>query len=201
MQTVRELSNFDGRQSGTAGGQATAAYIARHLPEAALQPFPITTVQIESSLRVKLRAGQRFVTLEKGQDFLPILNPASTGPVSAPIVFVGYGIVEPKQGLDEYAGLSINGKIVLFSFFRHFFLLNEASCGTPKALVASEQCLGLLTNTTPLGIWLWRSTLVKIEGWREITVKIEKNPMFDSFSNEDIESELHTSIIQLSTRE
>ncbi|HZC67241.1 MAG TPA: hypothetical protein VE201_01355, partial [Nitrospirales bacterium] len=44
MQTVQELSNFNGRQSGTAGGQATAAYIASRLPEAALQPFPITTV-------------------------------------------------------------------------------------------------------------------------------------------------------------
>src|SRR2546427_299064 len=34
MQTVRELSNFDGRQSGMAGGQATAAYIARRFPPA-----------------------------------------------------------------------------------------------------------------------------------------------------------------------
>src|SRR2546425_12013139 len=68
MQTVRELSNFDGRQSGTAGGQATAAYIARHLPEAALQPFPITTVQIDELVRAEIRVGRRVVALEKGQD-------------------------------------------------------------------------------------------------------------------------------------
>src|SRR6266545_5983049 len=59
MQTVRELSNFDGRQSGTAGGQATAAYIARHLPEAALQPFPITTVQIDTLVHAEIRVDRR----------------------------------------------------------------------------------------------------------------------------------------------
>jgi peptidase M28-like protein len=114
MQTVRELSNFDGRQSGTAGGQATAAYIARHLPEAALQPFPITTVQIDTLVRAEIRVDRRVVALEKGQDFLPIINLAPTGQVSAPVVFVGYGIAAPGQGLDEYQGLSAAGKVVLF---------------------------------------------------------------------------------------
>ncbi len=104
MQTVRELSNFDGRQSGTTGGQATAAYIARHLPEAALQPFPITTVQIDTLVHAEIRVDRRVVALEKGQDFLPIINLAPTGQVSAPVLFVGYGIAAPGQGLDEYQG-------------------------------------------------------------------------------------------------
>src|SRR5439155_1579316 len=59
MHTVRELSNFDGRQSGTAGGQATAAYVASRLPEAALQPFPIATVQIEPLVRAEFRVDRR----------------------------------------------------------------------------------------------------------------------------------------------
>src|SRR5437867_2958977 len=114
MQTVRELSNFDGRQSGTAGGQATAAYIARHLPEAALQPFPITTVQVDALVHAEIRVDRRVVALEKGQDFLPIINLAPTGQVSAPVLFVGYGIAAPGQGLDEYQGHSAAGKVVLF---------------------------------------------------------------------------------------
>src|SRR5437899_9419026 len=66
MQTVQELSNFDGRQSGIAGGQATEAYMARRLPEASLEPFPITTVQIETRLRAKIRLHRRVVGPEKG---------------------------------------------------------------------------------------------------------------------------------------
>src|SRR5437867_4045271 len=114
MRTVRELSNFDGRQSGTAGGQATAAYVAGRLPEATLQSFPITTVQIEPLLRAVFQVDRRVVPLEKGQDFLPIINVAATGQISAPVVFVGYGIAAPGQGLDEYQGLSVAGKVVLF---------------------------------------------------------------------------------------
>src|SRR6266704_3047005 len=63
MHTVRELSNFDGRQSGTASGQATAAYVASRLPEAALQPFPITTVEIDPLARLDSRAACRVVAL------------------------------------------------------------------------------------------------------------------------------------------
>src|SRR5437660_6352133 len=101
MHTVRELSNFDGRQSGTAGGQATAAYVASRLPEAELQPFPITTVQIEPLVRAEFRVDRRVVALEKSQDFLPIINLAPTGHISAPVVYVGYGIASPRQGPDE----------------------------------------------------------------------------------------------------
>ena len=41
MESVRALAGFDGRQSGTPGGEAAAAYIVRRLPNAALQSFPI----------------------------------------------------------------------------------------------------------------------------------------------------------------
>src|SRR5438093_7986327 len=105
MHTVRELSNFDGRQSGTAGGQATAAYVASRLPDATLQPFPITTVQLEPLVRAEFRVDRRVVALKKGHDFLPVINLAPTGQISAPVAFVGYGIAAPGQGLDEYQGL------------------------------------------------------------------------------------------------
>src|SRR2546425_11919802 len=68
MHTVRELSNFDGRQSGTAGGQATAAYVARRLPEAELQPFPITTVQIEPLVRAEFRVDRRSEERRVGKE-------------------------------------------------------------------------------------------------------------------------------------
>src|SRR5438876_1054959 len=114
MQTVRELSNFDGRQSGTAGGRTTEAYIASRLPRAASQPFPITTVQIDPLIHAEIRVGRRVVVFEKGQDFLPIISLTPTGHITAPVIFVGYGIAAPGQSLDEYQGLSAAGKVVLF---------------------------------------------------------------------------------------
>src|SRR5712692_10432919 len=115
MTTVRDLARFEGRQSGTPSGEAAVAYIARRLPEATLQPFPVQTTQIEAQPHAEIRTDERSVPLRPGQDFIPVMNNATPmEPTSAPVVFVGYGIEASSQGLDEYAGLSVFGKVVLF---------------------------------------------------------------------------------------
>ncbi|MEK6549769.1 MAG: M20/M25/M40 family metallo-hydrolase [Nitrospirota bacterium] len=114
MQTVRDLARFEGRQSGTPNGDAAAAYIKSRLSDAMLQSFPVRTAQIDTPVHVEIQAAGRSAPLHLGRDFLPIVSAAPVEKISAPIVFVGYGIVEPKQKLDEYAGTSVNGKIVLF---------------------------------------------------------------------------------------
>jgi len=150
MHTVRELSNFDGRQSGTAGGQATAAYVASRLPEAALQPFPIATVQIEPLVRAEFRVDRRVVALEKGQDFLPIINLAPTGQISAPVVFVGYGIASPSLGLDEYQGLSVAGKVVLFVRGQPKGFAGRVSHADKVMTAHAKGALAYLTVTGPI---------------------------------------------------
>ena len=114
MTTVRDLAQFEGRQSGTPGGEATAAYLTSRLPEATLQPFPVTTAQLTAPPRAKILTGERIVPLQEGSDFIPIANAASAEMFLAPVVFVGYGIEAPDQGLDEYEGLSATGKVMLF---------------------------------------------------------------------------------------
>ena len=114
MTTVRDLARLDGRQSGTSGGEATASYIASRLPEATLQPFTLKTIQIDTPLQVEIQTEGQSTRLQSGHDFIPVMNAASTEPISAPVVFVGYGIEAPSQGLDEYAGISVTGKVVLF---------------------------------------------------------------------------------------
>ena len=130
MQTVRELSKFDGRQSGTVGGEAAAGYIAARLPQATLQSVPIKFIQVSAPvgsgggssrtgpppavIEAQIHSGSRVKPLENGSDFLPILNGATTRLVSVPVLFVGYGIADQAHGLDEYEGLSVAGKVVLF---------------------------------------------------------------------------------------
>jgi hypothetical protein len=130
MNTVRELSKFDGRQSGTPGGEAAARYIAAQLPEATLQSVPVKILQVSAPvgsgggssgtgpppavIKAQIQRGNHVKPLENGSDFLPILNGASTHLVAVPVLFVGYGIADQAQGLDEYEGLSAAGKVVLF---------------------------------------------------------------------------------------
>ena len=114
MTTVRDLARFEGRQSGTSGGEATSSYVTSRLPETTLQPFMLKTIQIDTPLHVKIQTEGHSTPLQNGQDFIPVMNAASAELISAPVVFVGYGIEASSQGLDEYAGLSVSGKVVLF---------------------------------------------------------------------------------------
>jgi hypothetical protein len=114
MTTIRDLARFEGRQSGTPGGEATTSYIASRLPEATLQPFTLKTIQIDTPLHVEIQTEGHATHLQSGQDFIPVMNAASAEAISAPVVFVGYGIGAPSQGLDEYAGTSVMGKVALF---------------------------------------------------------------------------------------
>lgn len=114
MTTVRDLARFAGRQSGTPGGEATVSYVTSRLPKTTLQPFMLKTIQIDTPLHVEIQTEGHSTPLQNGQDFIPVMNGASAELISAPVVFVGYGIEAPSQGLDEYAGISATGKVVLF---------------------------------------------------------------------------------------
>jgi len=114
MPTVQDLARFEGRQSGTPSGDAAAAYIKSRLSDAMLQPFPLRTVQIDTPVHAEIQVAERSVPLHFGRDFLPIVSAAPAEKISAPVLFVGYGISAPAQGLDEYADLPVSGKVVLF---------------------------------------------------------------------------------------
>jgi hypothetical protein len=63
------------------------------------------TIEVNKSGTVKTR------TFQGGLDFQAMGG--TEGTLSAPVVFVGYGIQEPSIGWDELKGLNLKGKIVL----------------------------------------------------------------------------------------
>jgi hypothetical protein len=67
------------------------------------------TIEVNKSGSVKSR------TFHGGLDFggMGGMGGGSEGTLTAPVVFVGYGISEPSVGFDELKGLNLKGKIVL----------------------------------------------------------------------------------------
>src|SRR5207249_8998605 len=62
---------------------------------------------------LRISTGSDSLAKQLGTDYLPILDSPSAE-VRGPIVFVGYGIVDPTQGLDDYKGVDTTNAIVLF---------------------------------------------------------------------------------------
>ena len=112
---------LEGRGLGSRGHEIAANYIAQHFARLGLQPAGTNSYvqrigfaesrfasERESAL---LDLGATKLTLENGVGL--VVSPGSTAgaeEVTGEMVFVGYGLQDPSQGIDDYAGLDLKGK-------------------------------------------------------------------------------------------
>lgn len=116
---------LEGREAGTSGYDKAAAYVSGQFKQLGLVPAGVAggyyqPVRLSRSYR-NIDAAHLSATSSKGDDLHMIANvdysiAASTrhtiSEVTSQVVFAGYGIVAPKEGRDDYAGLDVEGKIV-----------------------------------------------------------------------------------------
>jgi Zn-dependent M28 family amino/carboxypeptidase len=114
-----------GRDTGSEGHEIAARYVASQFAQLGLKPagdqgswyqriaFQKTErAPTRATLTVTGPAGAR--TFTHGGDVLVGLNAAEPHmDVTAPLVFVGFGLENARLGLDDYAGLDVRGKIVV----------------------------------------------------------------------------------------
>jgi Zn-dependent M28 family amino/carboxypeptidase len=118
-------NKFDGRGPGEKGETRTIVFIAKSMAAAGLAPAGDrgTWFQDVPLVRLDRRPGARMVlgggsgapqTLALGSDAtLTLRNAGGFTLANAPLVFGGWGIVDPAKGYDAYAGADIRGKVVL----------------------------------------------------------------------------------------
>src|SRR5437899_8819733 len=113
----------EGRGVNTAGINLAAQYIAHEFQKAGLkpaaedgsyfQPFTMPASKLMAAPVLALQGPQnQQIELKVGRHFQP-MGISSSGDVSAPLVFVGYGITAPAGHYDDYANIDPAGKIVV----------------------------------------------------------------------------------------
>lgn len=172
LQDIHELSHpkYHGRQAGTEGGLKSAQYLLKRFRNLGLVPVdgqrqpirdanwfqqhPITPLQLGNPVVLTLTLLDSNLSSEThaftpGQDFLPVMDSPSTK-LTTSIVFVGYGIMDPARGVNDYQGIDVNNRIVMFlrgkpSFYPEWVTHEE------KAAIAQQQgAVAYLTVTGPL---------------------------------------------------
>ncbi|MGD2246527.1 MAG: M20/M25/M40 family metallo-hydrolase, partial [Candidatus Aminicenantes bacterium] len=123
---IKEMSadEMEGRRSGQPGGVMGEDYIASKFKEWGLEPagddgtyfqnFTIEHRHIEEGVELEI------ITKRERRDFYygdtwRIQRYSGSGNFTAEIVFVGYGIHAPDKKYDDYAGVDVKGKVVLFA--------------------------------------------------------------------------------------
>lgn len=116
---------FEGRGTGSTGGNLAAKYIASEFAKYGLKPvgqdnsfyqnIPMHgSFPLESS-KLKLYSDSDEVAFELQKDYLIYKSGQQTfTPVPLPLVFVGYGIVAPEFDYNDYQSVDVEGKIVVF---------------------------------------------------------------------------------------
>ena len=125
-------SLLQGRAPGTPGYELAARYVATELEGMGLhpavngnwfQPVPLQNAVTDASASsLVLTVNGKEQKLEDARDYVlstwfanpaPKNNPGrAESDVSAPVVFVGFGVTAPDQNYDDYAGVDVHGKIV-----------------------------------------------------------------------------------------
>lgn len=155
---------LEGRLTGTEGYDKAADYVAKRFADYGLKPGgsegyfqPITFSQgsrqaDETQLIATLENGT-ILDLIKDEDFY--VN-GSAGRAEASemgeAVFVGFGLVAPEQGRNDYDGLDVDGKIVVALSGTPSYRESEerAYYGNQKGLEAAKRgAIGFVTLETP----------------------------------------------------
>ena len=117
---IRELASDDmeGRAPGSKGEELATAYITEVFRsislETSFQAVPLVGITTESSPLVVAKANDRR-RLDYGNAFMA-WTPRQIDSVSvtlSELVFVGYGVVAPEYGWNDFKGFDAAGKILL----------------------------------------------------------------------------------------
>jgi hypothetical protein len=119
---------LEGRRTGTRGHQLAAQFVAAQFESMGLAPagdsgtffqdVPLQSAQVdESESSFKWATSEGSATLKFREDYILYGDPGrDDASISAPVVFVGYGITAPDQHYDDYGGIDVRGKIVAMVF-------------------------------------------------------------------------------------
>ncbi|MBL8557043.1 MAG: M20/M25/M40 family metallo-hydrolase [Phenylobacterium sp.] len=157
---------LQGREAGSPGFDVAANYVASQFAQLGLkpaganggwfQPVPLIAVRPKDEGRYVLRGASGAETpLVFGEDVLTgRLSATRDIALSAPLVFVGFGVVAPERGRDDYRGLDVRGKIVVvLSGAPAAFQTEErayyANARTKRAAAAARGAIGVIGVNLP----------------------------------------------------
>jgi hypothetical protein len=115
---------MEGRNTGSEGHRRAAQFLAGEFERAGLkaagvsgylQPvaFNVTQIIEEQSSLAMVRQG-KVTPLRLGADATLTVRAGLAGTVNADAVFCGYGLSIPENHFDDFAGLDLKGKIVVY---------------------------------------------------------------------------------------
>ena len=186
-----------GREAGTPEYDMAARYVAGRMKQIGLVPngdhggyfqhVPLLAYRATGPGTMILRdKSGRALPLVFGTDY--VVSGYGLAPVlkmDAPLVFVGYGLVAPEHGRDDYAGLDVKGKIVVALSGAPKFLESEErayyrSSRVKTAAAQAHGAVGYVSIGTLTGerLYPFANTVRQYQSWDMTWIRSDGSPFF-----------------------
>ena len=181
LEHIRVLSSdeFGGRAPGSPGEELSVDYITEQFQKLRLEPGNpdgtytqnVPLAGITGSPTLSLRVGGREMALNYPDDFVAAtarLVPEITVEDSE-IVFVGYGVVAPEYGWDDYKDVDVRGKTILM-------LINDPAIPDPADPSRLDETMFKGRAMTYYGRWTYKYEIAAEKGAAAAIIIHETGP-------------------------
>ena len=171
---VLASDEFEGRLPSSRGEELTLEYLESRFREAGLdpgngdsflQPVPLVSITADPDMTMTVAGSDGTESLAFNDDMMAWTRRVvdSVGVANSEMVFVGYGIVAPEYGWNDYAGLDVRGKTVVM-------LVNDPGFATEDPALFSGRTM------TYYGRWTYKFDEAASQGAEAAIVIHETEP-------------------------
>jgi Zn-dependent M28 family amino/carboxypeptidase len=176
---VLASDEFEGRAPGTKGEELSVKYITNQFKQIGLKPGnpngtytqEVPLAGIRSDPRMSFIVGDKTIDLKYPDDF--VASSARLQPEikidGSDVVFVGYGVVAPEYGWDDYKGLDVRGKTLLI-------LIGDPPVPDPKDPSKLDKKMFKGKAMTYYGRWTYKYEIAAQKGASAAVIIHETGP-------------------------
>ncbi len=182
MRHIKTLSSdeYEGRGPGTRGEEKTVEYITEQFKQIGLAPgntdktytqkVPLVGITTNQDTELKIKAAGKDMKMKFGDDFVArtVRVVDSTG-FDADMVYVGYGVVAPEYGWDDYKGMDVRGKVLVM-------LVNDPPVPALKSPSKLDEKMFKGRAMTYYGRWTYKFEIAAEKGAAGVLVVHETGP-------------------------
>ena len=181
LQHVNRLASdaFEGRAPGSPGEDSTVAYLTEQFKALGLAPGnpdgtyiqPVSLVGYTGRPQATLDVRGRTMALRFPNDYVAVSrrNANDIRVDASDMVFVGYGVVAPEYGWDDYKGQDVTGKTIVM-------LVNDPAVPSPNDSTQLDSTMFKGRAMTYYGRWTYKYEIASAKGAAAAIIVHETGP-------------------------
>jgi len=178
---IKDLAadSMDGRGPGTPGEEKAIAYLVSQFKQLGLAPGnpdgtylqDVSLIGFRAQPEATITAGGKKVALSFPDDYVAVSrrNATDIKVDNSDVVFVGYGVVAPEYGWDDYKGLDVKGKTIVM-------LINDPPVRDQRDSSKLDDAIFKGTAMTYYGRWTYKYEIASEKGAAAAIIVHEEGP-------------------------